>query len=345
MASKEDILGIVDAARGKGYAVFAPVKRDNLVFLARVDDTASIDFDHVLTVTSLKDVLLPRCEAVAKLDLDEASAAPPEEAREATLIFGSRPCDAAGASILDAILLGPIGDAHYARRRERTVIVTLACSRSDQACFCWSMGYGPHDPTGSDVLILPAGGRFEVKAITGKGKAFLEGIGFADKDLERGGGSVGAVDAPPTLSRKVEITELKAWLDCNFDSPLWRAVSENCVSCGTCYYLCPTCHCFDIVDETGLSKGDRMRIWDCCSFSGFTKMAGHQPRLGRHARYRQRVMHKFSYCVDNVGKVACVGDGRCIRHCPYGVDICEVLEDLAGGHRKEAGGGSQGTGK
>jgi hypothetical protein len=39
-------------------------------------------------------------------------------------------------------------------------------------------------------------------------------------------------------------------------------------------------------------------------------------------------MHKFKYCPDNVEKVACVGDGRCIRYCPYGVDICEILETL-----------------
>ena len=63
-------------------------------------------------------------------------------------------------------------------------------------------------------------------------------------------------------------------------------------------------------------------------FLGFTKMAGHQPRVGRHARYRQRIMHKFKYTVDNVDLVACVGDGRCIRHCPVGVDIGEILESL-----------------
>jgi ferredoxin len=59
-------------------------------------------------------------------------------------------------------------------------------------------------------------------------------------------------------------------------------------------------------------------------------MAAHQPRVGRPARYRQRVMHKFKYTVDNVDKTACVGDGRCIRHCPYGVDICEILNALVG---------------
>ena len=41
-------------------------------------------------------------------------------------------------------------------------------------------------------------------------------------------------------------------------------------------------------------------------------------------------MHKFKYTVDNVGKTACVGDGRCIRFCPVGVDITEILEKLPG---------------
>jgi len=197
----------------------------------------------------------------------------------------------------------------------------VACSKCDDACFCTSMGCGPHDPTGSDVLVLPSGEGYLLKGLTDRGMAFLDRLGIECDDA-------GAADEPPEPVRRVDTEELKAWLDSHFDHPVWQSVSEGCVSCGACYYLCPTCHCFDIADEAGISRGERLRIWDACSFSGFTRMASHQPRVGRHARYRQRVMHKFKYCVDNVGKVACVGDGRCIRYCPYGVDICEILKTL-----------------
>jgi sulfhydrogenase subunit beta (sulfur reductase) len=323
MVSKQELLRAIDEARAKGYQVFGPVRRDGLVLLERVDDASSLDFDHVLTVNSLKDVLLPRNEVLANLELDTMRLATVEDDDAPIIIFGSRPCDAAGIGILDSILLGSISDARYQKRRERTTLVTLACSRCDDACFCTSMGYGPHDATSSDVLVLPAAGRFAVRAISAKGRSLLESIG-----LKADSGGTEGIDKPPELVRKLDAADLKAWLDENFASERWHAISENCVSCGTCYYLCPTCHCFDITDEAGLSRGERLRIWDCCSFAGFTKMAGHQPRVGRHARYRQRIMHKFSYCPTNSGKVACVGDGRCIRHCPYGVDICEAIEQL-----------------
>ena len=324
MISRQDIAKGIEKARAGGYTVFAPVERDGLVLLEQVADAGAIHLDHVLTVNGLKDVLMPRRERLAGLELEKSAVVAAEEETGPIAVFGSRPCDAAALVILDAILLGPISDSRYRRQRERTTIVTVACSRCDEACFCTSMGYGPHDATGSDVLLLPAGGGFAVRGLSAKGKAFLEAAGLGEDS-----GAAGA-DPPPELKRKLDTEGLKTWLDGNFGSDRWRAVSESCVSCGTCAYLCPTCHCFDITDEVSLSRGERLRIWDCCSFANFTKMAGHQPRLGRHARYRQRVMHKFAYCPDNCGKVACVGDGRCIRHCPYGVDIREVIESLLG---------------
>lgn len=321
MISKERLLEVLRNAKAKDYAVFAPVATDAGVMLEQLEDTAAIDFDHVLTINTLKDVGLPRVEPLAEFDRDKRSLEAVRDGSGRILVFGSRPCDAAAQKILDAILIGEVTDARYADKRDRMVVMTLGCSTVDDACFCSSMGYGPHDPTGSDVLLLPKGGEFIVRPLTPKGEEFLKEVGLeADSEIE--------ADPPPEQARKVDTTGLKEKLDRNFDDPIWKNVSDNCVSCGTCFYMCPTCHCFDVVDEAGLSKGRRQRIWDTCSFAGFTKMASHQPRVGRHARYRQRIMHKFKYTVDNVNLVACVGDGRCVRACPYGVDLCEILESL-----------------
>lgn len=336
MVSRDDLAKMISGANSAGYRVFAPARREGKVYLEEMTDAASLELDHVVTVNGVKDILLPRCEALASFRLDDVSVESVEEPPAKRVLFATRPCDAASLVILDAILLDPVRDARYARNREETVIVTVACSKADGACFCTSMGYGPHDETGSDVILLPAGESFIVRGLTDKGKAFLGEIGVeAD--------AAGGPDSPPELMRKVSTEGLKAWLDENFDSKAWDDASINCISCGTCYYLCPTCHCFDIADEAGVSRGRRYRIWDCCSFADFTKMAGHQPRVGRHARYRQRIMHKFKYTVDNVNLTACVGDGRCIRHCPVGVDIGEILEGLpAGGASGESGSGPAG---
>jgi sulfhydrogenase subunit beta (sulfur reductase) len=330
MLSKSELGGFIAGAKGAGYLVYAPQKREGKVYLEEIADPDDLVIDHVLTVNGVKDILLPRCEPLAEFNLYEVRVDAVEAPAARRVLFATRPCDAASLVILDAILLDPARDTRYARMREETVIVTVACSRADSACFCTSMGYGPHDETGSDVILLPAGGAYMVRALTGKGESLIRELGIAED-------GDGETDSPPELARRVGTDGLKDWLDENFDSGKWHDVSINCISCGTCYYLCPTCHCFDIVDEAGVSKGCRYRIWDCCSFSDFTRMAGHQPRVGRHARYRQRIMHKFKYTVDNVNLTACVGDGRCIRHCPVGVDIGEILESLPAGGRAPAG--------
>jgi sulfhydrogenase subunit beta (sulfur reductase) len=309
--------------RSNDFAVYGPVKRDYGVMMERIDDPERVNLDHVLTLNTLKDVMLPSCEPIARFDLDNGVLEPVTDEERTMVVVGSRPCDAAAQAILDKILGGETADKRYMNRRDRSVIVTVACSRCDSACFCTSMGYGPHDETGSDVLLLPGEGGYLVRAVTDRGRELLSRLAIRE-DTE------GKPSPPPELTRKVTTEGLKVWLDKNFDHCKWQEVSENCLSCGICYYLCPTCHCYDIVDEAGLTRGERLRVWDACSFKSFTKMASHQPRVGRHARYRQRIMHKFKYTVDNVGETACVGDGRCIRYCPVGVDICETLEKLPG---------------
>jgi ferredoxin len=318
---RERLVETLERAAASGLEVYAPVTEDCGVMLSKVGDAGRLSFDHVLTVNTLKDILLPGCEVLARFNVEEQtlSAVPDEGGR--ILIFGCRPCDAAALDILDAILLGEQPDEAYGRRRNRSVVVTVGCSAFDQACFCTSMGFGPHDATGSDVLLLPKEGSYLVRSLTPKGRALLD-------ELELEEDADGEPDAPPEVDSDVDLQGLKEWLDDNFSSARWKEISELCVGCGVCSYLCPTCHCYDITDEAGASRGLRLRTWDCCAFSGFTRMATHQPRVGTHARYRQRIMHKFSHCVDNVGKTACVGDGRCIRFCPFGIDIREVLENL-----------------
>jgi ferredoxin len=320
MTVAELLRRIIEEGAGE-FSVYAPVKHDYGVMIEHIEDADDISLDHILTRNTLKDVMLPSCETLARFDLETGAVEPVVDEEGTIVVVGSRPCDAAAQIILDKILGGETADRRYMDRRKRSVVVTVACSRCDSACFCTSMGYGPHDETGSDVLLLPAEAGHLVRAITDRGRDFLGRVGISEDKS-------GEVAQPPALSRKVTTEGLKAWLDNNFDHCKWEEISENCLSCGICYYLCPTCHCYDIVDEAGLTRGERLRVWDACSFRGFTKMASHQPRVGRHARYRQRVMHKFKYTVDNVGETACVGDGRCIRYCPVGVDICEILKRL-----------------
>jgi ferredoxin len=122
-------------------------------------------------------------------------------------------------------------------------------------------------------------------------------------------------------------------MDEMFDSALWDGIGERCVACGVCTYLCPTCHCFDIQDETHRGEGARVRNWDTCQFELFTRHAsGHNPRSAQSRRVRQRIMHKFQYGPRNTGMPFCVGCGRCVAYCPVNIDLRRILDDIR--HRK-----------
>ena len=115
-----------------------------------------------------------------------------------------------------------------------------------------------------------------------------------------------------------------------FEHPLWEDIHQRCLGCGVCTYLCPTCYCFDIQDiPSGHGQGTRIRSWDSCMFSSFTLQAsGHNPRSSLKQRLRQRIMHKFNYFVENYGVLGCVGCGRCIKNCPAGIDIREIIQHI-----------------
>lgn len=58
-----------------------------------------------------------------------------------------------------------------------------------------------------------------------------------------------------------------------FNDSRWDELSEACLACGTCTYVCPTCQCYDIREfDTGHGI-KRFRCWDSCMYADFTKEA------------------------------------------------------------------------
>ncbi|MBI4733984.1 MAG: 4Fe-4S dicluster domain-containing protein [Rubrobacteridae bacterium] len=132
-----------------------------------------------------------------------------------------------------------------------------------------------------------------------------------------------------TLSMEVlKIPTIEA-LDKLFkDEDFWKKLTEKCLSCGACTFICPTCYCFDVRDEGNVNTGDRYRRWDSCMFFQYNRAAGgHNPRDAHWKRMRQRMLHKFCYFVEKYGDIDCVGCGRCIRSCPVSYDIRDFIKE------------------
>ncbi len=114
-----------------------------------------------------------------------------------------------------------------------------------------------------------------------------------------------------------------------FTSDKWGELSESCLGCGTCTFVCPTCQCYDIKDFNTGDGIKRFRCWDSCMYSDFTKMAHGNPRLTQLERFRQRFMHKLVYFpANNNGEFGCVGCGRCLSKCPISMNIVKVMKAL-----------------
>ena len=116
-----------------------------------------------------------------------------------------------------------------------------------------------------------------------------------------------------------------------FDAPQWKELSQSCLGCGTCTFVCPTCQCYDIKDYNTGHGVIRFRCWDSCMYSDFTRMAHGNSRNSQVERFRQRFMHKLVYYpTNNDGLFSCVGCGRCLAKCPISMNIVKVMKTLGG---------------
>ena len=278
---------------------------------------------------SAKEVFFPVCENILSFERTEAGLQVTDvdlSAMPETVLVGVRPCDAASVPVLDEVFSWDYKDEFFLERRRKTTILGIACTKSDDACFCSAVGLSPGETKGSDLFLTPLlGGGYGCQVLTDKGKQLLDRYPQLFVD------AISAKQAPLAgwSGDKLDLKRIKAWLDDNFESPLWNDIAERCAGCGACAFLCPACHCFDINDEGTREQGHRRKHWDACGFGKFTNHAsGHNPRDLQNKRYRNRIMHKFKYYDDKFGQTLCTGCGRCVRHCPVGIDIVAVLREI-----------------
>ncbi len=280
---------------------------------------------------SIKEFVFPRHETLYRYrfqgkQIELADVEPPTVEQ---IIVAARPCDAASLPILDPVFNWDFQDSLYNRRRELTTVVTLACREHDADCFCTSVGSGPADPRGSDVLLIDLGEQsYEVRCLTEKGTQLVSG------HTESSPKSATIPAGPPP---RVDLEAVRALLARGFEGADWQTPTRRCLGCGACAYTCPTCHCFDMVDEGNAAGGVRARNWDACQFAMFTLHAsGHNPRQVQAQRQRQRIYHKFQFYPEKFGTLLCTGCGNCTRKCPVGLGVRPVLESLAAAAKDSA---------
>lgn len=296
-------------------------KSDEIAWYGQTSSSAQASFP----VMSVKEIFFPPTERLFTIQKTGQEIRLEETFPDwETVVFGVRPCDARGVKLLDALFLdtNPI-DSFYARRRRNTTLIGLACTEMRPTCFCTSVGGAPDNARDMDIMLYETDGGYIAEAVTEKGRFLIPGGEWKVTTI---------TPQQTTFNKQFLVPEKREWPK-HFNDAYWNKISERCLSCRACAYVCPTCRCFAIRDEM-IRPGEfeRIRCWDSCAGENYRRVAGgHQPRAEKSERLRNRFYCKFFYYSEQYGlgaASACTGCGRCIEVCPAGVDITEVLMDL-----------------
>ena len=154
-------------------------------------------------------------------------------------------------------------------------MIGLSCEKMWDTCFCTAVGGAPNSHEGLDVLLTEVEGGYAVELLTEKGEEIFPGVAF--EDLEQ------PMQAPEIREGLPELRNTEEWKTL-FTDLYWKQLSNSCLSCRACSFVCPTCRCYDVRDELitikpGVKSFERLRAWDTCTATGYRRIAGgHNPR-------------------------------------------------------------------
>ena len=328
--AKNKLPELIKKIRSK-YTLFAPTKIDDITLFKPINDYKEINLDFCNSKLPPKSLLFCQTETLFKFKQGvSAEINSVDFSNSKSVIFGIRPCDAKSFTIIDSVFKDDFVDPYYMKKRENTILIGLACTKPGVNCFCASMDGGPANSEDLDILLTEIGDKYFVEVKSKKGNEIInisKNLFSKSSAKDKTKKNEVSKKAENAITRNMKTKGIVEKLDKIFEDPLWKKISMKCLSCGICTYQCPTCHCFDIQDETTLSNGARVRVWDTCMNPEYTVHAsGHNPRPSRMNRTRNRVYHKFNYYPKNYNIIACVGCGRCINDCPVNIDIIDIID-------------------
>lgn len=242
-------------------------------------------------------------------------------------------CDISALHCMDRVFDQKYKDPSYNATREDTLIIGANCFHPGKNCFCTTFNAGPTTDKGFDLQLSDFGDKYMVEVGTEKGAELLSQIpshpAGAD-DLQKK--EMMTERSKRLMFKAFDIKKGVKTLNENYEHPYWDELKNDCFSCTNCISVCPLCFCYEVSDESNVTRTEsrRVRKWDACQDLNFAGIHGANFREDRAARLKHWVNHKIHWQHDQYGCSGCTGCSRCITWCPIGIDITEPVWHAGG---------------
>ena len=134
--------------------LFLPIKKAGEVNYAVWGEGKEVSLETLKTVKSPKNAFFPQTENMMKFKTENNNLEIIDIRRDYVaegktfVIFGVKACDYKAIEVLDKVFLADPVDTYYQARREAMTIITLACSKPEESCFCKAFGIDATAPMG-----------------------------------------------------------------------------------------------------------------------------------------------------------------------------------------------------
>lgn len=315
--------------------LIAPVKRGmkNFAF-SEVSSAEEISLKYIPTILPPKKYFFPTKETLLEYNISKKEYKAAFE-YEKMIIFGVHTCDLAGIQCLNMVFWDIPKDMNYLMRKDKIAIIGLECNEyCDEYASCWVMdNYLPNG--GYDLFFTDLGNYFIVHINTLLGESIVKRSSLFKLAQDGNLKDLAKLREKKRSIFKDEVNiphkGLKSIFDNGFKAKVWDDLDKRCLSCGNCTNVCPTCYCFNIIDDVNLdlNSGERFRVWDSCQNESFAKVTGGKSfREERGIRQMHRYMRKFKYPVEKYSRYFCTGCGRCSRQCMANINLKETINSL-----------------
>ncbi|HHE37976.1 MAG TPA: hypothetical protein ENL20_05320 [Candidatus Cloacimonetes bacterium] len=320
--------------------VWSPVPKGSRFVYAKIEDKKDLILrkECVRTILPVKKFLMPPDFNI--LDFTPQKYSIPNEEIPTTVVVGVPACEIHAVNILTKFYTTDFVDNYYMKRREKLVIIGKS-GIPDEHCFCHKTNTSIVEE-GYDLFLFDLGDYYLVWV----------GSEIGD-DIVRLGSDIFQENVPKDVAQKfvefrkrkqskftndVDLEGVTDLMELMYEADFWDELGDKCLSCGQCTMVCPTCTCFNIIDDLELNKeeGHRRRYWDSCQFKDYSLVAGrHNFRESKAERLKLWYTHKLKAFIGHFGSPSCVGCGRCIVTCPVDINVPKIVAQLKKGGKNE----------